>query len=56
MPDRLETFWGNLNKSNMKRRLYDIYKWNVGRREANKTDFADWLGDLGDWFETHVQE
>ena len=27
MPDRLEGFYNNLNKNNMKRRLYDIYTW-----------------------------
>jgi hypothetical protein len=27
MPVRLEGFFNNLNKNNMKRRLYDIYTW-----------------------------
>ena len=51
MPARLERFWGNLNKKNLKRRLYAMYKWNVGPKEANRADFANWLEDLADWFE-----
>ena len=31
MPQRLEGLFGKLNKQNMKRRLFDIYKWQVGR-------------------------
>lgn len=35
----------------MRRRLYYIYKWMVGRRDANRDDYADWLEDLATWFE-----
>jgi len=52
MPMRLERFWGNMNSQNMERRLFSIYKWNVGRREANRDDFSDWLSNLADWLET----
>lgn len=52
MPMRLENFFGNLNKDNMQRRLFSIYKWNVGRSEANYNDFYIWLKNIGDWLES----
>ena len=52
MPLRLEGFYNKLNKQNMKRRLYDIYKWQVGRSDANRSDYAEWLGSVADWLET----
>ena len=52
MPMRLENFFGNLNKNNMQRRLFSIYKWNVGRSEASYDDFYLWLKNIGDWLES----
>ena len=49
---RLENFFGNLNKNNMQRRLFSIYKWNVGRSEAIYEDFYLWLEKIGDWLES----
>ena len=43
MPMRLELFYSNLNKNNMKRRLFYIYKWNVGRSDATRAGYAEWL-------------
>ena len=53
MPQRLENFYSNLNKQNMRRRLFYIYKWMVGRRNANRDDYANWLEDLATWFEQY---
>ena len=50
MPQRLELFYSNLNHENMKRRLFYIYKWSIGRREASREDYARWLTDLTSWF------
>lgn len=55
MPLRLEGFYNKLNKQNMKRRLYDIYKWQVGRSDANRSDYAEWLGSVADWLETQSE-
>ena len=54
MPKRLESFYQNLNRNNMRRRLNSIYKWMVGRKAANKSDFVNWLTELGDWFEENA--
>ena len=51
MPGRLEGFYNRLTKQNMKHRLYEIYKWQVGRKEASKRAYILWLKSLGDWFE-----
>lgn len=51
MPKRLEGLFNNLNKQNMKRRLYDIYKWQVGRSDATRSDYANWLEDVAKWME-----
>ena len=51
MPKRLEDFWGNLNSDNLQRRLFAMYKWNVGPREASYDYFSVWLNNLADWFE-----
>ena len=56
MPQRLELFFNNLNKQNMRRRLFYIYKWMQGRREANRDGYLIWLQELSDWFEKHVNE
>ena len=37
----------------MRRRLFYIYKWMVGRRNANRDDYANWLEDLATWFEQY---
>ncbi len=56
MPKRLEDFWDNLNSDNLQRRLFAIYKWNVGRRDASYDDFTDWLKKLADWLEKEGKE
>ena len=56
MPKRLELFFNNLNKQNMRRRLFYIYKWMVGRREANRNGYLLWLQELSAWFANHVKE
>lgn len=53
---RLEGFFSRLNKQNMKRRLYDIYKWQVGRSDANRSDYANWLSGVADWIQTQSEE
>ena len=50
MPQRLELFYGNLTRQNMKRRLFYIYRWSIGRREASREDYALWLAELTRWF------
>ena len=54
MPQRLELFYQNLNKRNMRRRLFYIYKWQNGRRESNRSDYSRWLSDLADWFDEYA--
>ena len=56
MPMRLERFWSNLNRQNLKRRLKAFYKWNVGRGEANNLDFVRWMEELNDWYEQYAKE
>lgn len=56
MPMRLEGFFSKLNKQNMKRRLFDIYKWQVGRSDANRSEYADWLGGVADWMQAQAEE
>lgn len=56
MPNRLERFWSNLNRNNMQRRLYQMYKWNVGKRDATRDEFGVWLTTLADWFEEYAEE
>jgi len=56
MPKRLEDFWGNLNSHNLERRLFAMYKWNVGRKDASYDDFSVWLGSLSEWLETQASE
>lgn len=51
MPQRLELFYKNLNRSNMRRRLFYIYKWSVGRREATRAGYAAWLEKLVAWMQ-----
>lgn len=55
MPMRLEGHFNKLNKQNMKRRLFDIYKWQVGRADATRKEYADWLAGLADWMETEAE-
>ena len=50
MPSRLEHFWSKLHDKNMRRRLFYIYKWDTGRRNADREDFGLWLEELGDWY------
>ena len=45
MPQRLENFHSDLNRNNMKRRLFQIYKWSEGRG-SNRAGYEDWLDDL----------
>ena len=52
MPMRLELFYSNLNNNNMKRRLFYIYKWKVGRSDASRSGYAKWLKKLVDWMVT----
>ena len=42
----------------MSRRLFYIYKYEVGRdrARANRDDYVLWLADLADWFEEYAQE
>ena len=54
MPRRLELFWANLHEENMRRRLFYIYKWEVGRRNTDREDFASWLNDLANWYTDYV--
>lgn len=55
MPMRLEGLFNNLNKQNMKRRLYDIYKWQKGRSDANRKEYADWLAQVADWMQNEAE-
>lgn len=55
MPIRLERFWSNLNRQNIERRLYAMYTWSVGRSEANRDDFVQWLDNLATWYEEYVK-
>jgi len=50
MPMRLESFHNNLNRNNMRRRLFYIYKWSVGRQEATRSGYVDWLEDMAEWY------
>ena len=54
MPKRLEDFWSNLSEQNMKRRLFYIYKWAVGRSAASRRGYIEWLSGLADWFEDNA--
>lgn len=51
MPQRLELFYSNLNRQNMRRRLFYIYKWNSGRRDATREGYEEWLKGLVAWME-----
>ena len=51
MPQRLELFYSNLNRQNMRRRLFYIYKWNIGRRDATREGYTEWLKGLVAWME-----
>ena len=55
MPQRLESFHNKLNKENMRCRLFYIYKWMVGRREASRDGYIAWLKELADWFKVYVK-
>ena len=55
MPKRLESFYSNLKPDNMRRRLFYIYKWMVGRSAANRDGYVTWLTGLADWFEKYAQ-
>ena len=35
----------------MRRRLFYIYKWVIGRREATRQGYANWLRTLVDWMQ-----
>ena len=35
----------------MRRRLFNIYKYQNGRSDSNRSDFAEWLAEVGDWIE-----
>ena len=56
MPKRLEQFYSSMNRSNMRRRLFYIYKWQMGRREATRSGFGLWLKGLADWFENYAAD
>jgi hypothetical protein len=56
MPMRLEGLYSKLNKQNMKRRLYDIYTWQQGRADANRSEYANWLSEVADWMESKAEE
>ena len=56
MPMRLERMFTKLNRTNMKHRLYEIYKWQVGRSDANRREYADWLEDVAAWIEENKPE
>jgi hypothetical protein len=40
----------------MSRRLFYIYKYEVGRDRANRDDYVLWLADVADWFEVYASE
>ena len=44
-------FYANLNRANMRRRLFYIYKWVDGRREASREGYIQWLRELVTWME-----
>ena len=54
MPLRLSHMAGRLKESNMARRLFYIYKYEVGRDRANRDDYVQWLAALADWFEDYA--
>ena len=54
MPVRLSHMAANLRESNMSRRLFYIYKYEVGRDRANRDDYVEWLAALADWFEDYA--
>ena len=56
MPQRLEGFFNNLNRSNIRRRLFSLYKWNVGRENATRAGYVNWLDDLATWYEDIAAE
>lgn len=56
LPGRLERFSRNLNRQNMQRRLFAIYKWNVGRDEASRPGFPKWLAAQADWLSEQGKE
>lgn len=55
LPKRLRRFTNNLTDSNMRRRLFYIYKFSVGRDRASRDDFVIWLTDVADWFEAQAE-
>lgn len=55
LPKRLQRFTSNLKSSNMSRRLFYIYKYEVGRDRANRDDYVLWLTDVADWFEEYAK-
>ncbi len=54
MPVRLSHMAANLRESNMSRRLFYIYKYEVGRDRASRDDYVEWLAALADWFEDYA--
>ncbi len=54
MPVRLAHMAANLRESNMSRRLFYIYKYEVGRDRASRDDYVEWLAALADWFEDYA--
>ena len=48
--------WANLTPRNQKRRLFYIYKWAVGRDNATRAGYADWLEELADWWVPFAEE
>ena len=43
---RLQRFTQNLSDRNMSRRLFYIYKYEVGRDRADRDDYVLWLKDV----------
>ncbi len=38
----------------MRRRLFYIYKYQVGRDRANRDDYVIWLSNVADWFDNYT--
>ena len=56
LPRNLDKRYNNLTDKNMKRNLFKLYKWSLGnKRDSTKEDYADWLGDLNDWFSDYAK-
>ena len=56
LPMRLEGFTHNLNTNNMDRRLFYIYKYQVGRDRATRQGYIEWLKTVADWFENYNKQ